>query len=179
MEEKLLAEIASLVKKAIVAQLNIPRPVLTYAGQQKTVGGAIVPPSPPVGSGNLIKNTRVYWQEGFETGKPELVVEMPDYYYFIENGRRPGKYPPLAKIRQWAQVKKGVQRYRDKKGRFIKNETRVFLMARSIAKYGYHGTPFIDGAIQSVLPKITDDLGGAAAAFLQKTLNESRLIVGL
>ena len=73
MEEKLLAEIASLVKKAIVAQLNIPRPVLTYAGQQKTVGGAIVPPSPPVGSGNLIKNTRVYWQEGFETGKPELV----------------------------------------------------------------------------------------------------------
>lgn len=179
MEEKLLAEIAALVKKAIIAQLNIPRPVLTYAGQQKTVGGNPVPQSPPKASGNLIANTNVYWKEGFEQGKPELIVEMPDYYFFVENGRRPGKYPPLAKIRQWAQVKKGISRYRDKKGRFIKNETRAFLIARSIGKYGYRGTPFIDGAIQSVLPKITDDLGGAAAAFLQKTLNESRILVGL
>ena len=106
-----IGDLNGVVKKAIIAQLNIPRPVLTYAGQQKTVGGNPVPQSPPKASGNLIANTNVYWKEGFEQGKPELIVEMPDYYFFVENGRRPGKYPPLAKVRQWAQVKKGISRY--------------------------------------------------------------------
>ena len=178
MEENILLEIASMIKKSLIAQLNIPKPVRTYDGRQKTVDGVAVPAQKSIASGNLIKNLNVYWISGLDEGKPELVIEMPDYYFFIENGRRPGRYPPLRVIQQWARVKKGIQKYRDKKGRFIKNETRAFLMARSIAQYGYAPRPFIDGAIESILPKITDDLGGAAALFLQNTLNESRILTG-
>lgn len=178
MEEQMLGQIAALLKKSLIQQLSIPRPVRTYSGLQKTVNGKPVPASPPVASGNLAKNINVYWTEGFFEGQPELIVEMPDYYYFVEQGRRPGRYPPLNVIRNWARVKKGVPQFRDKKGRFISNESRAFLIARSIATYGFAGTPFIDNAVNSVLPKITNDLGDAAAAFLQKTINQNRIIVG-
>jgi hypothetical protein len=178
MEEQILAEIAAMLKKSLVTQLQIPRPVRTYAGQQKTVNGRPVPPSPPVASGNLLRNINVYWVDSDFEGQPELIVEMPDYYYFVEQGRRPGRYPPLNVIRNWARVKKSVPQFRDKKGRFISNESRAFLIARSIATYGFGGTPFIDGAIADVLPKILPKLGDAAAAFFQNAINENRIIVG-
>jgi hypothetical protein len=178
MEEAILAEIAAMLKKSLVTQLQIPRPVRTYAGQQKTVDGRPVPASPPVASGNLLRNINVYWVDSDFEANPELIVEMPDYYYFVEQGRRPGRYPPLNVIRNWARVKKSVPQFRDKKGRFISNESRAFLIARSIATYGFGGTPFIDSAIAAVLPKITDKLGDAAAAFFQNAINENRIIVG-
>lgn len=178
MEEAILAEIAAMLKKSLVTQLNTPRPVRTYAGEQKTVGGRPVPMSPPRASGNLIKNLNVYWVDSDFEAQPELVVELPDYYYFVEQGRRPGRFPPLNMIRTWARVKKEVPQFRDKKGRFINNETRAYLIGRSIATYGYGATPFIDSAINAVLPKITDKLGDAAAAFFQNAINENRIIVG-
>jgi hypothetical protein len=178
MEEQILAEIAAMLKKSLVTQLQIPRPVRTYAGQQKTVNGRPVPPSPPVASGNLLRNINVYWVDSDFESNPELIVEMPDYYYFVEQGRRPGRYPPLNVIRNWARVKKSVPQFRDKKGRFISNESRAFLIARSIATYGFGATPFIDNAVNSVLPQITEKLGEAAAAFLENTINNNRIIVG-
>jgi hypothetical protein len=178
MEEQILAEIAAMLKKSLVVQLNTPRPVKTYAGQQKTVNGRPVPASPPRASGNLIKNLNVFWVDSEFESKPELIVELPDYYFFVEQGRKPGRYPPLNMISTWARVKKGIPQFRDKKGRFISNEQRTFLIARSIAKYGFGATPFIDNAVNAVLPKITDKLGDAAAAFLQNAINENRIIVG-
>ena len=178
MEEQILAEIAAMLKKSLVTQLQIPRPVRTYAGQQKTVDGRPVPASPPVASGNLLRNINVYWVDSDFESNPELIVEMPDYYYFVEQGRRPGRYPPLNVIRNWARVKKSVPQFRDKKGRFISNESRAFLIARSIATYGFGATPFIDNAVNSVLPQITEKLGEAAAAFLENTINNNRIIVG-
>jgi hypothetical protein len=178
MEEAILAEIAAMLKKSLVVQLNTPRPVRTYNGLQKTVNGNPVPNSPPRASGNLIKNLNVYWVDSEFEAQPELIVELPDYYYFVEQGRKPGRFPPLNMIRTWARVKKEVPQFRDKKGRFISNETRAYLIGRSIATYGFGGTPFIDGAIADVLPKILPKLGDAAAAFFQNAINENRIIVG-
>jgi hypothetical protein len=178
MEEAILAEIASMLKKSLVNQLNTPRPVRTYSGLQKTVNGRPVPPSPPRASGNLIKNLSVYWIDSDFESNPELIVELPDYYYFVEQGRKPGRFPPLDVIRNWARIKKEVPQFRDKKGRFISNESRAFLIGRSIATYGFGATPFIDNAVNDVLPQITKKLGDAAATFLQKAINENRIIVG-
>jgi hypothetical protein len=178
MDEKLLAEIASMVKKSLVLQLNTKRPVRTYDGRQKTVNGRPVPMSPPRASGNLIKNLNVYWVDSEFESKPELIIELPDYYYFVEQGRRPGRFPPLNLISTWAKIKKEVPRFRDKKGRFISNEQRTYLIGRSIAKYGFGATPFIDDAIADALPKILPKLGDAAASFLENVINENRIIVG-
>ena len=178
MEEQILAEIAAMLKKSLVLQLSTPRPVRTYNGLQKTVNGNPVPMSPPRASGNLIKNLNVYWVDSDFEAHPELIVELPDYYYFVEQGRRPGRFPPLKQIRNWALIKKEVPRFRDKKGRFISNESRAFLIGRSIAQYGFGATPFIDNAVNAVLPQITDRLGDAAAQFLENTINNNRIIVG-
>ena len=178
MEEQILAEIAAMLKKSLVVQLNTPRPVKTYAGLQKTVNGKPVPMSPPRASGNLIKNLNVYWVDSDFESQPELIVELPDYYYFVEQGRKPGRFPPLNMISTWARVKKEIPQFRDKKGRFISNESRAFLIGQSIATYGFGATPFIDKAIADVLPKIVPKLGDAAAALFQKAINENRIIVG-
>jgi hypothetical protein len=177
MEEKTLADIAKLLKDSIVEQLNTPRPVRTYNGQQKTVGGRPVPPSPPRASGNLIKETRVFWDEGFFEGEPELIVSMPSYYFFIEQGRKPGRFPPLSAIDKWVIRKRGLSGIRDERGRFRPRKTQVFLIARSIAEYGFGGTPFLDTAVSKVLPKITEDLGDAAREYFQRALNERRILV--
>ena len=177
MEEKILGDIAKMLKDSIVKQLETPRPVLGYNGEQKTVGGRPVPNSKPSASGNLIKNTKVYWQEGFFEGTPELVVEMPSYYFFVEQGRKPGRFPPLRVIDRWAVQKRGLRSIRDEKGRFIPRKTQVFLIARSIARYGFKGTPFLDNAVDAVLPKIIDDLGEAAAQYLQEAINQNRILV--
>jgi hypothetical protein len=177
MEEQILLDIASLLKESIITQLRKPRPVRGYYGQQKTVNGTPVPPSPPSASGNLIRNTKVYWQENFDGLEPELIVEMPDYYFFIEQGRRPGRYPPLRVIDRWAVQKRGLKSIRDEKGRFIPRKTQVFLMARSIAKYGFAGTPFLENAVQAVLPTIVEKMGDAVAEYFQNAINENRIIV--
>jgi hypothetical protein len=178
MEEAILAEIAAMLKKSLVVQLNTPRPVRTYNGLQKTVNGKPVPNSPPRASGNLIKNLNVYWVDSEFEAQPELIVELPDYYYFVEQGRKPGRFPPLNMIRNWARVKKEIPQFRDKKGRFISNESRAFLIGRSIATYGFGATPFIDNAVNAVLPQIIDKLGDAAAEYFQNAINENRIIVG-
>jgi hypothetical protein len=175
MEEKILADIAKLLKDSIVEQLNTPRPVRTYNGQQKTVGGRPVPPSPPRASGNLIKETRVFWEEGFFEGKPELIVSLPSYYFFVENGRPPGRFPPLAQIEAWSNKK--LPRFRDVKGRFISNKSRAYLVGRSIAQYGFGGTPFLETAYEKVQDKIFNLLGDAALTYFQTAIDERRLIV--
>lgn len=55
-------------------------------------------------------------------------------YYFSE-GRRPGKFPPLAEIKSWAKLH-DLDPFRDKKGRFITFDARAFLIGRKIAQKG-------------------------------------------
>ena len=47
----------------------------------------------------------------------------------------------------WAKIK-GLPQFRDKKGRFISNESRAFLIARSIGKKGIKPFPFITDVVE-------------------------------
>lgn len=66
----------------------------------------------------------------------ELKIEVlgEDYLRFADEGRKPGRQPPISVIENWIKVKniKG----RDKKGRFIKRKSLAFAIARSIGKVG-------------------------------------------
>jgi len=71
-----------------------------------------------------------------------LGILMPRYAEFVDKGRRPGaKMPPLQPIKNWAK-EKGLPQFRDKKGRYISNNSRAFLIARSIARDGIKPRPF-------------------------------------
>lgn len=170
--------IADFLQKGLVTQLQQRRPVRTYSGLPKPVSGKFPQPfSAPTASGNLIKNIRVYWEGGVFEGEPELIVKMPDYYFFVDAGRKPGGFPPISAIDRWARQKKGLPNIRDEKGRFIPRKTQVFLYARSIAEYGYQGTNFIQKTIDKILPDLQNQVGDTAVKYLQELIDNNRLII--
>lgn len=88
-----------------------------------------------VAFGNL-KNSISYRFDG-----DILIFEAENYYYYVENGRKPGKMPPPSKLEPW--VKKKGLKFRDKRGRFITHKSTAFLIARSIGKKGIKPKPFL------------------------------------
>lgn len=174
----LMLDIAEYLQKEMKRQIAIPRASRTYSGQIKP-SNAI---SPRISSGTLERELQVYWVEDFneESTKPTLVVDFGaayQYAEYVDQGRRPGKYPPLRAIEKWVTQKRGIQGIRDSKGRFIKRKSLVYLIRRSIGRYGYGGIFFIDRTIEASLDKITEDLGKAAEEFLIKYLEENGTII--
>ena len=51
-----------------------------------------------------------------------------------------------------------------------------FLRARSIAKYGFRGTFFVDKAIKQIETKVQKEFGDGALAYVQELLKESLAI---
>jgi hypothetical protein len=174
MDNTLFLEIPKIIKDALQKQLRVPRDAKTYGGRKKPISGNYpTPKSPPIASGNLINNIDVFWKDDLDSGKPELVVKMPDYWVWVDQGRRPGRYPPLSAIDRWSVVKPGMSGIRDKEGKFIPRKTLNFLRARSIAKYGYYKTDFVNKAINNVIDEITTKLGDAAGQYISDLLDES------
>lgn len=177
-EEKVLNEIAGLLKGSLVKQLEIPRRSTTYGGPgkpgiPKPVSGRYPTPiSPPIASGNLIRNIDVKFQENPQTGIPELLLEMPIEGFFVNEGRRPGRYPPVGPIDKWVRQKQAIKGIRDAKGRFIPRKTLVFLIRRSIGRYGYGGNDFINKAYNSIQQQVLDKYGDYVAGFLQFQIDQ-------
>ena len=90
-----------------------------------------------VATGNLYKSI------SFEV-LPDGTV---NFYYddagdFVESGRRRGaRFPPMSKIASWIKIK-GLEQWRNKKGRFISRDAQTFLIARGISKNGIKPFPF-------------------------------------
>jgi hypothetical protein len=90
-----------------------------------------------VATGNLYKSIT------FEV-LPDGTVE---FYYdnagdFVESGRRAGaKFPPISKINQWIKVK-GLEQWKNNKGKPISRDAQAFLIARGISKNGIKAFPF-------------------------------------
>lgn len=185
MDEDILQEIASLVKDEMIVQLNTVRDSRTYSaafqGRPKPVSGRYPTPySAPNASGNLQRQLNVYWEADFEDGNPNLVVDFGNatYYKFIDQGRKPnsgvrtGQMKPA--LTQWAKIKP-LPRYRDSKGRFISNEQRAYLITRSVAKYGYQGTDFINKTIERVLSQFEERAADAIVAYITRLFDEGRI----
>lgn len=55
-------------------------------------------------SGNLSETAKAYTKvEGSSLGKYEyqVIFDLADYWIYVENGRRPGKRPPISAIEKW------------------------------------------------------------------------------
>lgn len=84
-------------------------------------------------TGNLANNFSVSVSVN---GHTVLVqVNAPDYMEYVENGRKPGKFPPLVKIQEWIQNKPILPRPLAN-GKLPSTEQLSFLIARKIAEQG-------------------------------------------
>ena len=99
-----------------------------------------------------------------------------DFYYapegeFVESGRRPNsRFPPIGAIAKWAK-EKGIPQFRDKKGRYISNDTRTFLLSRSIAIKGIKKFPFFSDAIELATQQLYNDLEDAIVEDIEDSLD--------
>ena len=98
-----------------------------------------------------------------------------DFFYadegkFVESGRKPNsKFPPPQAIAKWAKIK-GLPQFRDKKGRYISNDSRTFLLSRSIAKKGIRPFPFFTDALEQATQQLYNNLEDALVQDIEDSI---------
>lgn len=81
-----------------------------------------------------------------------IVLNLPDYWKYVEEGRRPGKFPPPDAIKKWITVKGILPR--EINGRLPSENQLSFLIGKKISNKGLQGEPLLADAIQK--SKITE-----------------------
>ena len=91
-----------------------------------------------------------------------VTINLEDYWYYVENGRGPGKFPPIDKILEWIRIKPVIP-YSDSRGRLPTEEQLAFLISRKIANEGTEG--------RKVLYETVEELNNYYLPLLQQALD--------
>lgn len=83
-------------------------------------------------TGNLVQNFQVV--VNFQDNQVLCTVQTVDYFQWVENGRGPGKFPPLNVIENWIETKNILPR--PENGKLPSQKSLVFLIGRKIAEHG-------------------------------------------
>lgn len=152
--DEAMQELAALFQKTLKQNLAKPYPYAPgFFGQRPKKGIRDMKKK----TGNLYNSINV----SFDPDKNKMSVEMLDYWKNVNDGRKPGKYVPLAPLKSWIK-KKGLNR--DTKGRFKKfNITGVAVaISKNIQKFGIQPTNFYDDSFDVLLNAFDDPNGPAA-----------------
>ena len=122
-----------------------------------------------IASGDLLNNIEYEITRGDFTYT--IYVKMKDYWYFVENGRKAGKWPPIQNILDWITVKPVLPRP-NAKGKLPTPQQLAFLIARKIGEEGTEGTQDLRKATDTIWDNFEDRLYEAIdedvdAAFIQ------------
>ena len=91
-----------------------------------------------------------------------VTINLEPYWYYVENGRGPGRFPPIDKILEWIRIKPVIP-YSDSRGRLPTEEQLAFLISRKIAEQGTEG--------RNVLYETVDELNRYYLPKLQQALD--------
>ena len=76
----------------------------------------------------------------------EIVFAAPQYWKWAEDGRRPGKMPPVSAIADWVTRRKIVP-YSNKNGKLPTTNQLAFVIAKKIGRDGTTGIHFLEKSI--------------------------------
>lgn len=87
-------------------------------------------------------------------------IDFEDYFQWAENGRAPGKFPPIQKILDWVKVKQVLPRPLDN-GKLPTENQLAFLIARKISREGTKGNHLYSKTLSEfdIIGKIYDIIG--------------------
>ena len=111
---------------------------------------------------------RFTWETEYKGNIFALYFVLPDYWYYAENGRKPGRFPPPDAILKWIQFKRLVPTSRNVKVPTTKQL--VFLISRKIATEGTKGKPLLQQTIDEAYNGLVDRLAEALANELEKEI---------
>lgn len=90
----------------------------------------------------------------------KVSISLADYWQFLENGRGPGKFPPVDKIKEWIEVKP-INPTPLSNGKIPSVEQLSFLISRKIANEGTEGKPFFEPAKEQTIREFEDKINEA------------------
>jgi hypothetical protein len=179
--DDILRILGEIIEENIKEELLKPRQSRGFDGRLKSPGAV----NNRVYSGNLLNATTVKFETD-KDGSPKLVVEFPGApeWQVVNSGRRgkqqsPAlKYPPLSVITTWARTRtnNSIPQFRDKKGRFMSNKDRAFLIQRSIGEKGIAPTFFLDKAIENSMDDIAREFGIYGQAFIEEIIQRKIIL---
>lgn len=117
-------------------------------------------------SGALATFTTEYEYDG---QKFVLYFNLVDYWKYAENGRGPGKFPPLDAIKNWIQVKP-IAPVPNANGKVPSTNQLAFLISRKIAREGTIGKHSLNKAVNS--PEMETVIEGIKAALVAEIKEE-------
>lgn len=95
-------------------------------------------------SGALYRSIHEYVE--IEGDKYYVTIELEDYWKYVENGRKAGKFPPINKIRDWIEVKPVVPT--SVNGKVPTTNQLAYLISRKIANEGIEGKHSLEKAMK-------------------------------
>lgn len=118
-------------------------------------------------NGELMRFT---WVTEYNGNLFELYFNLPNYFPFSENGRRPGKMPPVNKILKWIEFKHLVPRSNN--SRVPTTVQLAFAISKHIAKYGTQGKHLLQETIDSTYNNLVDQLVNLITEQLEKEIEK-------
>lgn len=118
-------------------------------------------------NGELMKFT---WVTEYNGNLFELYFNLPDYWQYAENGRRPGKFPPPDAILKWIQFKRIVPSSHS--GKIPTTSQLVYLISRKIAEKGTQGKHLLQQTIDETYDTLVDQLVEAITKEIEKEIEK-------
>jgi hypothetical protein len=146
-----MEDLAASFQDAIKASLAKPYPFAPGYNKQRS----------PFGVRNMTKQTGALYNSikvEYDSSSDEIVVEMQDYWEYVNDGRKPGKYVPIKPLMAWIRTK-GFNKSKTT-GRFQKFNIKgmAFAVSKNIKKYGIAPTNFYDDAFNIFEKKFEEEM---------------------
>lgn len=168
--DKAMQDLAVKFQQALKSSLAFPYPYAPgYTKQRQPFGVRDM----RVKTGNLYNSINVVYSKE----QQEIVVTMLDYWQFVNDGRKPGKYVPIKPLMQWIRAK-GFNKNKQT-GKFQKFNIKgtAFAISKNIQKFGIAPTYFYDKAFEMFEREFESEairsLGIDVETFFEKVVEEN------
>ena len=120
-------------------------------------------------TGELISSIKPMTPELVD-GTFECSLSLAPHWKYVENGRRPGKFPPIDNILEWVKAKPQLARPNRLDRKEISPKQLAFLVARKIATKGIQPGNQLEEAMDIVYARWKDRIDAAITADIEASL---------
>ena len=100
----------------------------------------------------------------------EIVFAAPQYWKWAEDGRRPGKMPPVSAIADWVTRRK-IAPYSNKNGKLPSTNQLAFAIAKKIGRDGTTGIHFLEKSVTEAENYFVSKISDAITEDIKENLN--------